>query len=243
MKVFISWSGLLSKEIAEEIRIWLPGVLQAVKPYYTPDDIEKGARWSSEIALELEDSKVGIFCLTRENLQSSWIQFEAGAISKVVESGAVCPILFGIDNSDVSGPLGQFQSTLFNKKDMFKLIQVINNEIGDGSLAADTLKSVFEKWWPELESKVERLLDTGSDSHQSELRSDREVLEEILGLVRLESKERKPNIVLSETIPGINPFLKFLYAQNYEKQKYIIADDLDRSEDMRSVQEDKPESK
>jgi hypothetical protein len=39
MKVFISWSGEQSKEIAEAFRNWLPGVLQAEKPYFSPDDI------------------------------------------------------------------------------------------------------------------------------------------------------------------------------------------------------------
>ncbi len=38
MKVFISWSGTKSKKIAEIFRKWIPGVIQAVKPYFTPDD-------------------------------------------------------------------------------------------------------------------------------------------------------------------------------------------------------------
>ncbi len=42
-KVFISWSGELSNKLAEAVRQWLPGVLQFVKPYFTPSDIEKGA--------------------------------------------------------------------------------------------------------------------------------------------------------------------------------------------------------
>lgn len=34
MKVFISWSGDLSNKIGEKFRTWLPGVIQAVTPYY-----------------------------------------------------------------------------------------------------------------------------------------------------------------------------------------------------------------
>ena len=49
-KVFISWGGNLSKRLAEEIKNWLPSVLQFVKPYFTPEDIEKGTRWESNIA-------------------------------------------------------------------------------------------------------------------------------------------------------------------------------------------------
>jgi len=69
MKVFISWSGDLSKCLAEVLRQWLPAVIQAVKPYYSPDDITKGARWTTEIAKELEEASLGIICLTQDNLE------------------------------------------------------------------------------------------------------------------------------------------------------------------------------
>ncbi|WP_161594629.1 hypothetical protein [Marimonas lutisalis] len=42
--VFISWSGATSKRIAEELRGWIPATLQFAKPYFTPDDIEKGSK-------------------------------------------------------------------------------------------------------------------------------------------------------------------------------------------------------
>ncbi|TQV89535.1 hypothetical protein [Aliikangiella coralliicola] len=53
MKVFISWSGELSKELGEVFRDWLPSVIQSVKPFFTPNDIEKDSRWSKDIAQEL----------------------------------------------------------------------------------------------------------------------------------------------------------------------------------------------
>ena len=191
MKVFVSWSGCLSKDIAEAIRIWLPAVLQAVKPYFTPDDIEKGARWSSEIAAELESSKLGIFCITRDNLNSPWIIFEAGAISKVVGKGSVCPILFDVENSDISGPLGQFQSTEFQKGDFLKLIKTINTELGDSKLPDATLIDVFNMWWPKLEDDISKIIKSHEEKEKeasSELRSERDILEEVLGLVRMISK-------------------------------------------------------
>ena len=53
MKVFISWSGPTSNRIALAFRDWLPCVLQTVDPYVSSEDIEKGRRWSADIAKEL----------------------------------------------------------------------------------------------------------------------------------------------------------------------------------------------
>ena len=91
MKVFISWSGKRSQALANMLRDWLPNVIQAIKPWMSDVDIDKGSRWSKDIALQLEESKVGIICLTPENLEAPWILFEAGALSKSLEKTYVCP--------------------------------------------------------------------------------------------------------------------------------------------------------
>jgi hypothetical protein len=183
MKVFISWSGSQSKELAEAIRDWIPVVLQAVTPYFTPSDIEKGTRWSNDIAKELESSSVGILCITRENIRAPWIMFEAGALSKSLEKSHVCPIMFGVSATDIEGPLKQFQCTAFEKADVKQLITTINGRLQDGKLAQKTLETVFEKWWPDLADKVSTILDK-EDAPAEPIRSDRELLEEVLLLTR-----------------------------------------------------------
>lgn len=183
MKVFISWSGDQSKRLGEAIRDWLPAVIQLVSPYFTPSDIEKGARWSTDIAKELSEAQIGILCITRDNIHSDWVLFEAGALSKSLEKAHVCPILFGITNTDLAGPLKQFQTTEFEKTDFHKLLSVINGRLGDNKLPSKTLDNVFEKWWPDLEKKVSEIL---AEVKQLDvpIRSDRELLEEILQLSR-----------------------------------------------------------
>jgi hypothetical protein len=84
MKVFISWSGDLSHKLGEAFHKWLPGALQTVRPYFTPADVEKGARWSSEIAKELESADVGVLFITRENVNSAWLLYEAGALARAL---------------------------------------------------------------------------------------------------------------------------------------------------------------
>lgn len=187
MKVFISWSGEHSRKLGEAIRDWLPGVIQLVQPYFTPSDIEKGARWANDISKELSESQVGILCVTRENIHSDWVLFEAGALSKSLDKSHVCPILFGISNTDLAGPLKQFQTTQFEKGDMSRLLGVINSRLGENKLPQKTLDLVFEKWWPDLEQRINSILETVA-LPEGPLRSDRELLEEILQLSRHASK-------------------------------------------------------
>src|SRR5436190_15990351 len=121
MKVFISWSGGRSQAGAEALRYWLPKVIQALEPWMSANDIEKGTRWRSGIANELEQSSVGIICLTRENLNSEWIHFEAGALSKQQQNTYVCTFLYEIEPVDVREQLAQFQHTRATRNDVQKL--------------------------------------------------------------------------------------------------------------------------
>jgi len=110
MKVFISWSGDRSKQVALALRDWLPKVIQRVKPWMSDRDVDAGVRWFPEISEQLESSNFGIVCLTPENKERPWIMFEAGALAKKLSASLVCPYLFDLDQAQVAGPPSQFQS-------------------------------------------------------------------------------------------------------------------------------------
>lgn len=234
MKIFISWSGKLSQKIAESIKDWLPAVLQNVKPYFTPSDIEKGSRWSADISKELEQSKLGIFVYTKENLDSQWMLFEAGAISKTLDNSKVCPILFGLDNSDFKGPLTQFQTSQFNKTDFKKLVRTLNSSLSENKLEDKVFDEVFEMWWPKLENKISKILDNNKVEN-TELRDDRELLEEILAITRLTAKrtitqgknvKNRYNTVLFEKL--VSDFImatEGIFDWDWEHTKNCLEDD------------------
>ena len=159
MKVFISWSGERSKVVADTLRVWLKDVIQNLDPWVSGSDIEKGTRGGPAITRELEESQVGIFCLTRENLSSAWMIFEAGAISKHSETGYVCTYLIGLTSNDVEEPLSQFQHTTANKDDTHRMLQTINGLL-DGALEGDRLERTFNQKWPELAQVIENLPPT-----------------------------------------------------------------------------------
>jgi hypothetical protein len=153
VKIFISWSGPLSRQIAEVLRDWLPSVLQTVEPYVSSEDIYKGARWGVDVSRELEAANYGILCVTATNIDAPWLNFEAGALSKSFEKGHVSPFLFDIEPRNVTGPLLQFQSTVYERDDVFKLIKSINTATG-APLETARLQSIFNVWWPGLKEKL-----------------------------------------------------------------------------------------
>lgn len=184
MRIFLSWSGQMSSQIAQALRSWLPVVLQAARPYYSPADLAKGARWSSEVATELGASRVGVLCVTRENLTAPWLMFEAGALAKTLDQSRVIPLLIGVEPTDLSGPLSQFQAAQFDRVDVRRMVSVINTELGAAALEEGVLSSVFDKWWPDLESSVKSILASVNQTRSPVTRSDRELLEELLELAR-----------------------------------------------------------
>jgi hypothetical protein len=186
MEVFISWSGTRSGAVAEALRAWLPKVINAVKPWLSSADIDKGARWSLDIATRLESSKAGIICLTPSNLHSDWILFEAGALSKTIKDTFVCPLLIGLEPSEVKGPLAQFQLTRVVKGDVLKLIKTLNAGLGEEGLPDGHINEVFEVWWPKLDSQLREL--PSEESSAVPARNERDLLEEILGFVRNQSR-------------------------------------------------------
>lgn len=188
MKVFISWSGNESKQIAGILRNWLPSVIQAVRPFHSDDDLAKGIIWNLEILKQLEESRIGLICVTRENYDAPWILFEAGALAKHFGGSRVCPILFGLDPSDVKGPLVQFQAAKFEKRDIMRIVEMINHELGDGAIEKTVLDSVFEMWWPQLEAAIQETTARKASLPQKIKRPDRELLEEMLELLRRQGR-------------------------------------------------------
>ena len=197
MKIFLSWSGELSHKVAIALREWLPSVIQSLEPYVSSEDIDKGARWSTDIAKELEKSAYGILCITKDNMDAPWLNFEAGALSKSIDKSRVSPFLFGIKRSDVKpGPLLQFQSTVADEGDVLKLLQSLSGAHEPPLLESSRLDTVFEVWWPRLKEKlveIEKNAPTEreiSDPKRPQLGNGfpPEIMEEMLVLLRQQQR-------------------------------------------------------
>ncbi len=202
MRIFLSWSGPLSHKVALELYDWLPQVIQVIEPFISSEGIEKGTRWGNEIAQNLESLDVGILCLTRENIHAPWLNFEAGALSKSLNESRVIPFLFAMERSDVTWPLAQFQSTIYEKNDIQKMLLTIARIAKEPRLNEAVILRSFEQWWPTLEGKLSNLstqasLAVGDESKLNPRRTD-DILEELLELAR--SQERSLNEIGSSLL-------------------------------------------
>jgi TIR domain-containing protein len=198
--VFISWSGARSKAAAEALRTWLPVVLQSARPWMSDTDIEKGSRGLEEVGKALEGVKVGIICLTPENLTEPWIHYEAGALSKTLDARTrVCTyLLAGLRKQDVKPPLGLFQATEAQRDETIKLVHAVNNALEGPRVPKDNLNNLLYVMWPQLEEQLASLPPAGAAAPPK--RSLEDMVAEVLELSREGAKVGSAVMNLSEKV-------------------------------------------
>ena len=180
-KIFISWSCDLSKDVGAALNEWLPNVLQAIDPFFSPSSISKGKNWNKELFEILAGSNIGVFCLTQESLNSHWMVFEAGAISKNANQG-ICTVLINLQPEEIQGPYSNFQhSIVSSKEDMYLLVRRINEELHEHKMREEKLRVAFDKWWPDFETTLKHIYS----SHTGNITSTKpDKLDEILTMLR-----------------------------------------------------------
>ena len=189
MKVFISWSGDLSNAVAQVLKKYLPCIIQNADVFCSSEDIEKGENWDIRLTTELASSCFGIICLTPNNLNASWINFEAGAIVKTLDS-RLTALLINLKPSDIQGPLKRYQATNIDERDMRKLVADINKSSGN-TISDEVLTVTFDAIWPQVKeaiSEAEKTYSKGEEVKKNDPKSRSDTaIQEILQLSRKQS--------------------------------------------------------
>lgn len=181
MKVFISWSGERSQALAQALHDWIPLVLHNIEPWLSEADIEAGDRWAEAVAKELADANFGIICVTRENVSSPWVLFEAGALAKSMQGTKVIPLLLDLEHRDITGPLAQFQAKKVEKAGISEVINSIN-QTANHAVPEVRAKQLFEALWPEFEKNISAIPKQPTAAKHA--RPQHEILEELVASVR-----------------------------------------------------------
>jgi hypothetical protein len=183
VKVFISWSGEASQQLALAVRSWLPEVIQLAEPWVSSLDIGKGQRWSVEVSQQLDRSSQGILCVTADNQDKPWLNFEAGALAKSLNGSSVRPLLLDVSPSEVRGPLAQFQATrATDADDMLRLVASIN-ELCPRPLSDDRLRRSFDRTWESFANQVNVIVSVDPQSRPP-LRTVDDMVAEALEILR-----------------------------------------------------------
>src|SRR6516164_11412029 len=125
--IFICWSGRRSKQLANAVRTLLCEMLSLrAGQVFVSDELEKGTTWFGSIMGQLRTSKAGVVCLTAENLDSSWVHFEAGALASHFSTAVagsehtdtrLFTLLHDVKVAELKGPLSAYQATNTTRQD------------------------------------------------------------------------------------------------------------------------------
>jgi hypothetical protein len=85
---------------------------------------------------------------------SPWFLFEAGALSKSIESSRVIPYCLGLRVEDVQGPLSRFQGVPANEVGTRRVVESINGVVENRRSESD-IQHWFERLWPHLRDELE----------------------------------------------------------------------------------------
>jgi hypothetical protein len=189
MRVFISWSGGLSRSVARALREWLPLVVPDAEPWMSEEDIASGARWNEQMTVALEGSDFGIICLTSTNLERPWLLFEAGAIAKKFDVAHVVPLLIDLTPVDLEMPLASFQSRVFSEEGIRRLVGDMN-AVREPPLPTERINKLFDALWSGLNDQITAAKDIDPPRQDTQTRRDAENLmgELVEGVRRMERR-------------------------------------------------------
>lgn len=233
MKVFISWSGHRSRAVADELKTWLKSVVQSTQPWVSTD-MERGIKWIAEVNRNLDQHSFGILCVTPDNVNSRWINYESGALAKHLgDGGRVIPYLLDFHSpGDLEEPLAQFNAALADKDGTWEVVKTLNQH-AEFAQEEPSLRKTFELWWPSLSDGLEKIQ---AMKHQVSIpqRSQEDKIDELLQLVRELSRETTEN---QETIHSALRSLPRgnLNQDEYPKKHEILSRLVEQSLDGKRV--------
>jgi TIR domain len=202
VQIFVSWSGAPAQVLADFLQTWLRQVIQELDPFTSSNSIEKGDRWSPEIARRLNETNHAIECVTSKNQDAPWLNFEAGALAKATDS-RVSPLLVDLAPKNVTGPLSAFQlTTATNREDVRRLLATINKHC-ERPLTTELLNTTFDREWESFEEKIREVsavvVSDPSPAAEPERLID-DILAEVLERVRLTERLSQQQLSASEAL-------------------------------------------
>jgi tetratricopeptide (TPR) repeat protein len=161
VNVFISHAHL-DQRLAEAVRNLLVGVFGAdVDVHFssspTHGGIPAGTEWREWILERVDTCQVAVVILTRDSLSNAWLMWEAGAILGVDrgrgQQRSLTPLLYGVQATDVMGPLQALQAESGETADgIGRLLEMVDGLVD--RLLPDQLRDIKQARIPAYVAEV-----------------------------------------------------------------------------------------
>lgn len=204
MHIFISWSKPRSRQVAEAVDDWLNRMfMYSVDTFMSENDIEAGVDWFRHITGNLAKAQFGIVCVTPENLDSRWLNYEAGALANHLtprtdgsepDQVRVVPLVWGMKKTNVIGPLGNRHAVELNEIGMRSIATSVNSEIEaihGTRVEGSVLDKQFVSLWPEVDTQLTTIPRDPPGGTELPERDPASKLDELLGLARRQSEANR----------------------------------------------------
>jgi hypothetical protein len=151
LNVFISWSGTRSKCLAVRLRQILPAIVPNIDILFSAA-FTGGSAWMDALKNAIETADFAILCVTQDNLDSLWMNFEAGALWRNSQPD-VWPLLLDIKPDKLQGrPIFLIQAKEFEETDFEQLCKMLAEKT---AMDLERFKTNFEALWPTLSADVQ----------------------------------------------------------------------------------------
>lgn len=147
--VFISWSGLRSRQLASLLHDWIPKLSSEIQTWMSDSDVPAGEQWIDVLIEKARSARAMVVCLTPENQDSRWLHFEAG----LSMGKPVIPVLQGLDPGDVHPPLSVFNCCIADDRGMQKLLSRLTQVLAVPAVEQHS----FDINWPTLGQAIEKI--------------------------------------------------------------------------------------
>jgi anti-anti-sigma regulatory factor len=146
MNIFLSWSGSRSGRAARALKHWVEVELAPLTAWASHEDLEPGVRWNRTLHEQLKGAVAGVLLVTRENLQSPWLLYEAGCLAIATSSHRIIPYLIDVFESQLPSPLKQFQCVPSSRDGAWLLIRELLKYVEPPRFEADVRRRFDATW-------------------------------------------------------------------------------------------------